>query len=180
MDVKECIKGRRSIRKFKDEKIPHGVIDSIVELASFAPSWKNSQTTRYIVIEDKDVIKKIAEDCVLGFGYNTKTMENAAALVLVTTVAGRCGYEKDGTPTTPKGDRWQNFDAGIAAQTFCLAAHEMGVGSVIMGIFDENEVSKVTEIPEGQELNAFIAIGYPDAEPAAPPRRSAAELVTYR
>ena len=71
------------------------------------------------------------------------------------------------------------FDAGIAAQTFCLAAHEKGVGTVIMGIFDERKVAEVVEIPEGQQLAAIIAMGYPaDGEVAAPPRKTAEQLLT--
>jgi hypothetical protein len=63
----------------------------------------------------------------------------------MTCVTGRCGYERDGSFSTPKGDRWEMFDAGIAAQTFCLAAHEMGLGTVIMGVFDENKVNEVID-----------------------------------
>lgn len=180
MDIKECIKGRRSIRKFKDEKVPHELIEEIVGLATYAPSWKNSQTTRYIVIEDRKVISKIANDCVLGFKYNTKTMENSPALVVLTTVTGRCGYEKDGTPTTPKEDRSENFDAGIAAQTFCLAAYEKGLGTVIMGIFDDDKVAEAAGVPEGQRVNALISIGWPDIAPDAPSRKTSDELLSFK
>ena len=80
MDVIKCIKERRSIRKFTGEKIPREIIDEIVDVAAFAPSWKNSQTTRYIVIDDRKLIDKIAEECVMGFKYNEKTLKNAQAL----------------------------------------------------------------------------------------------------
>ena len=72
-----------------------------------------------------------------------------------------------------KEDRWQNFDSGIAAQTFCLAAKERGLGTVILGYFDEAEIAKVMEIPEGQGVGALIAIGYPAEEPAPVPRNTA-------
>ena len=88
--------------------------------------------------------------------------------------------EKDGSYTTPKEDRWEMFDAGIAAQTFCLAAHEKGLGTVIMGIFDENKVGQVVEIPEGQTLAAIIPIGFPaDGEVACPPRKAAEDLISF-
>lgn len=180
MDVISCIKERRSVRKFEEKMIPHELIEEIVEAASYAPSWKNTQIVRYIVIEDKAKIEKLAEDSVLGFEYNTKTMKNAAALVLVTMVKGRCGYEKDGSFSTPKGDGWQMFDAGVASQTFCLAAHAKGVGSVIIGVFDEAKVEEVIVIPEGQQLAAIIPIGYPKFAPETPKRKGVEDLISYK
>lgn len=180
MDLITGIKERRSIRKFQDKKVPHELLEEIVNTAAFAPSWKNTQIARYIVVEDREKIQAIAsDDCTLGFSYNVKTMAHAPALVLLTMVKGRSGYEKDGSFTTPKGDRWEMFDAGIAAQTFCLAAHEKGLGTVIMGIFDENRVASIVDIPQGQQLAAIIPIGYPDGVPTAPPRKDASQLLTF-
>ena len=182
MDLITGIKERRSIRKFQDKKIPHEVLEEIVNVAAFAPSWKNTQISRYIVVEDREKIAALAtEETCLGFPYNCKTMSRAAAIVVQTVVNGRSGYEKDGSFTTPKGDRWEMYDAGIAAQTFCLAAHEKGVGTVIMGIFDENKVAEIIDIPEGQQVAALIAIGYPaeGVEVAAPPRKDASVLLSF-
>ena len=72
------------------------------------------------------------------------------------------------------------FDVGAACQTFCLAAHEAGLGTVIMGIWDEDGITELLDIPETQELAALIAIGYPDIEPEAPRRKSVEDLLTYR
>lgn len=179
METLKCIETRRSIRNFKDTPVPHDVIEAIVKAASYAPSWKNTQVARYIVIEDKAIQEKIANDAVLGFSYNTGTITKAAALVVVTTVKGRSGYEKDGSFTTSKEDRWEVFDAGIATQTFCLAAHDMGIGSVIMGIFDDSKVAELIQLEEGQKVAALISIGYPDEEPAAPKRKAVEELVRF-
>ena len=72
------------------------------------------------------------------------------------------------------------FDVGVACQTFCLAAKEQGLGTVIMGMFDEDEISKLIELPEDQELAALIAIGYPDIEPEAPKRKTVDVLLQYK
>ena len=83
-------------------------------------------------------------------------------------------------PTAPKKeDRWQMFDVGVASQTLCLAAHEAGLGTVIMGIWDEDGITDLLHIPEDQELAALIAIGYPDIVPDAPKRKSVDDLLTY-
>lgn len=180
MDLIKGIQERRSIRKFKEMPVPHEVIEAVVAAASFAPSWKNTQTARYIVVEKKELIQTIASDAYMaGFSYNVKTVAGAPALVILTTVKGRSGYERDGSFSTPKGDRWEAFDAGIAAQTFCLAAHEKGLGTVIMGIFDEQKIAELIGLPEGQEIAALIPVGYPDVNPEAPKRKAASELLTF-
>ena len=180
MDLITGIKERRSIRKFQDKKVPHEVLEEIVNIAAYAPSWKNTQITRYIVVEDREKIAALAtEECCLGFTYNCKTMSKAPAMVIQTVVNGRSGYEKDGSFTTPKGERWEMYDAGIAAQTFCLAAHDKGVGSVIMGIFDENKIAELIALEEGRKVAALIAVGYPDEAPELPKRKEVEELVRF-
>jgi nitroreductase len=178
MDFTNCVEGRRSIRKFKAQSIDRGVIESIVKTASFSPSWKNTQVVRYILIEDKVKLKYISENCILGFEKNAPTIMNASALMLVMVISGRSGYERDGSFSTGKEDRWEMFDAGIATQTFCLAAFNEGLGTVIMGYFDEKEVSKVVNIPEGQKLAAMVAIGVPEEIPEMPKRKTVEELLT--
>ena len=71
------------------------------------------------------------------------------------------------------------FDAGIATQTFCLAAHELGLGTVILGIFDET-VSEVLEIPEDRELVNIICIGHPAESPEAPKRKTVDDLLLFK
>jgi nitroreductase len=179
METLKCIETRRSIRKFKADQIPHETIKEIISSASFAPSWKNTQVTRYVVIDDVALKNKIADEATLGFAYNTGTIKNAPQLVVVSLVHGRSGFERDGSYTTSKEDRWEVFDTGLATQTFCLAAHEKGVGSVILGIFDENKVADIINLDEGQKVSALIAIGYPDEEPAAPKRKGVEDLVKF-
>lgn len=179
MEALECIKTRRSIRKFKEEPVARETLNAIVEAASMAPSWKNTQISRYHIVENKDILKEIADNCVLDFEFNQKTISRAPQLVVVSMIEKRCGYEKDGSYTTSKEDRWEMFDAGIASQTFCLAAHDMGVGTVILGIFDEDKIAKAISLPESQKVAALIAMGYPNQECEAPKRKTVEELVNY-
>ncbi len=180
MEAIECLKTRRSVRKFAEGMVPKDVLEQIVEAASFAPSWKNTQVVRYTVVENVDTIQKICDEALLDFALNQKTVGRATQLVVVSAVEKRCGYEKDGSFSTSKGDGWEMFDAGIATQTFCLAAHAMGVGSVIMGIFDEHKLGQIVGLPEGQKAMALLAIGYPAFTPDTPPRKSVADLLTIK
>ena len=129
MNVTECLKTRRSIRRFKADPVDHSIIDSVVSSASYSPSWKNTQITRYIAVETPSLLSEIAEECVPDF--NAKIIRQAPLLMAVTFVKGRCGYERDGSFSTKKGDRWQMFDAGISCQSFCLSAGDHVLGSVI-------------------------------------------------
>ena len=178
MEFSDCIRGRRSVRRFSDREIDRADIERIVDMARYSPSWKNSQTVRYHVVLDEGAKGEIARGGVCGFERNTKTIDSSRALVVVTTVTGICGYEPDGSFSTAQQDRWEAFDAGAAAQTFCLAAHAKGLGSVILGIFDEPAIRAIVPLPQSERLAALIALGYPlEAPKAAPPRKEVDELL---
>lgn len=178
MDAISCIKGRRSIRNYEDKAVDRAVIEEIIDVASFAPSWKNTQVTRYVVVDNKDKIKEIAERFTTCFSYNGGTIGKAAALIAVTALKGRSGVERDGSFTTKREASWLMFDAGCAVEAFCLAAHDKGLGTVIMGIFDDG-LSDYLQIPEDRELVNLICLGYPAESPEAPKRKTVADLVSY-
>ena len=171
MNTVDCIKSRRSIRRFKPDSVKHSLVEEIISAASFSPSWKNTQITRYIAIEDPSLLGKIADDFTPS--YNSDIIRQTPVLIAVTYIKGRCGFERDGSYTTEKKDRWQMFDAGVAA-------HEYGLGTVIMGVFDESGISSLLDIPKERELAALIALGYPDIEPSAPKRKTVEDLLQYR
>ena len=102
---------------------------------------------------------------------NKLNIQSAPALVILTTVNGIAGYEKDGSFTTSKGTHWESFDAGIACQTFCLTAYDKGFGTLIMGIFDETQIRTIIQLPETESIAALIAVGYADEAPHAPHRQ---------
>ena len=180
MNTLESIHGRRSVRKFKAEKVDRETIEKIVAAAAYAPSWKNTQVTRYHVFDNQEIKSTIANKYTLGFSYNTGTIEAAPQVVAITAVKGRSGIERDGTCTTNKGDAWLMFDAGVATQTFCLAAHDLGLATVIMGIFDRKGLQEHLQLPEGQELMALIALGHPAEVGPAPKRKDVETLLSYR
>uniref|UniRef100_UPI0040571935 nitroreductase family protein n=1 Tax=Acetatifactor sp. TaxID=1872090 RepID=UPI0040571935 len=178
MTAKECITGRRSIRQYTDQPVSHELLSQIVETASYAPSWKHTQIVRYIAVEG-ETKQKLAK-LTSAHPNNGKIMENAPMVIAVTIIKGRCGYERDGSYTTKRGDSWQMFDAGVASEAFCLAAYEQGLGTVIMGIFDQEEASDLLDIPEDRDLVALIPIGYPAEAPVAPRRKPVEDLLSYK
>lgn len=176
----DLLTGRRSVRKFTDAPVTKELIEEIIDVTKYAPSWKNTQSVRYVAVTDKELKDKIASDCVMDFEFNRNIINAAPCLMVLTTVNKRSGYERDGSFSTSKGEHWQSFDAGVAAQTFCLAAYEKGLGTVILGVYDGEKVAEVLEIPEEKSVSALIPIGYPAEEPKAPKRKDVEELLSIR
>jgi nitroreductase len=179
MDTNDCIRGRRSIRRYTRRPIEKETLEQIVGLAAYAPSWKNTQIARYTFITERAVIERIANECVLGFTHNTSILLNCNVLAVQSVVVKHSGYERNGTFSTAMGTHWESFDAGVSAQTFCLAAHELGVGTCILGVFDAQKVSEAINLPSTQAVSCLIPMGYPAENPAAPARKSAGELIRY-
>ena len=148
MELIKGIKERRSTRKFTDQAVSEEEIRAIVSAAAYAPSWKNTQTAHYIAIINQAKKQEIADTCVMGFAGNQRIIGQAPVLIVETTVNERSGYERDGSFSTSKGTHWQSYDAGLAGEAFCLAAWEKGLGTVIMGIFEEAKVKEALQIPE--------------------------------
>lgn len=180
MTAKDCIIGRRSVRSYSDKAVTTEQLKKLVDMAAYAPSWKNSQTVSYIAVMDEELKARIADECVGGFAGNQRVIKNAPVLIIQTTRDGDSGFEKDGAFSTSKGSHWQSFDAGIAAEAFCLAAYSMGLGTLIMGLYDEECVKKVLSITEGISVSALISLGYADSEPNAPKRKVVDELLKIR
>lgn len=179
MEALECIKTRRSVRKFTEQPVDRALLEQVVAAAAYAPSWKNTQIARYTVVTDPAKKQRLADECMMDFAFNQKTSSHAPALVVVTAITGRSGYERDGSFSTSQGTHWQSFDAGVAAQTFCLAAHALGLGTVIMGIFDEAKVRAVLDLPAEQMVSAIIAIGHPAEQPVCPKRKGVDTLLQF-
>lgn len=181
MDTMTCINTRRSVRRFLERPVPREIIAGAVRLAQMAPSWKNTQTVRYIWVDDRKLKNTLAEQAVMGFRKNTDNLLSAPGMMIVATVHGISGYETDGTPTTGKGSHWESFDAGLAVQTLCLALHDAGLGSVIMGLFDAEKITELAKIPAGQQVSCILAVGYPAEGPHGKAvRKSPEEVLSFR
>lgn len=177
MNAKECIMSRRSIRSFTDTPIDHDLISQIVETASYSPSWKNTQIVRYIAVEGE--LKDKLSKCTSAYGRNGEIIAAAPMCIVVTIVKNRSGFERDGSYSTHRGNGWEMYDAGVASQSFCLAAHEQGLGTVIMGIFDDADVAELLDVPQDRDVIALIPIGYPAEAPIAPRRKTVEELLSF-
>ncbi len=175
------LKERRSIRAYKDEIVSREIMDKIFEAARFAPSWANYQIARYTCISNPEKIAALINDGVKGFVYNINTLKNAKNVLVLSFVKGKSGKLDLTKPeyATAQENSWEIFDAGIACQTFCLAAHAYGVGTCIMGVIDNDGIAKVAELPEDETVGALIVYGYPEGEIPGTTRKETSEIVRY-
>ena len=102
MTAKDCIRERRSIRRFKADPVDHALLREIIETASYAPSWKHTQIARYIAVEG-ELKDKIAAECTSAWPKNGEIIAQAPMLIAVTFLTGRSGFERDGSFSTAKG-----------------------------------------------------------------------------
>jgi len=175
-DLMSIIKGRRSIRRFENKPIPDSDLQQVLEAVQWSPSWANTQCWEIIVIKEAAVKEKLKE----SFPSTNPAIVGLTEAPVVIALCGKLqssGYYK-GQVTTKFGD-WFLFDLGIACQSLCLTAHTLGLGTVIVGLFDQDKAAKTLGVKEGYELVSLIPMGYPAKAGAAPRRREIAEFTHY-
>lgn len=186
MDTLAAITDRRSIRKFQDQKVPRESIEEILELAVKAPSGKNRQPWRFVVLEGKkkdelveimgNVIEVLNEE-----GVNTgscrgtiKAIEQAQAIIFVFNAYSR--LEKD-----YNNYRWLTDiqSIGGAIQTMILAAQDLGLGTLwICDVFYADQ-EICSWLNRDDELVAAVAIGYADESPHPRQRKHWKEITEW-
>ena len=139
-----------------------------------APSWKNSQTTRWYVVEDPEKLEEIR---LALHAINQQKVANAALLVsaYVRDIAGFTKGEAD----NEVGNGWGAYDLGLHDAYLILAAKDAGYDTLIMGLRDADKIRSLLSIPEEEEILSVIAIGKRAEEPALRPRKPLEEIVTF-
>lgn len=176
MDLMDVIKGRRSIRKYKSDPVPEEVLQIVLEAVRWAPSWANSQCCELIVVKDPKVKSDLAT-ALSKTNPSLSSMTEAPLVLVLCGIKGISGYYK-GQPTTEKGD-WLMFDTGLAMQNLCLAAHSLGLGTVVVGNFNHQKVAEILGVPQNIEVVAMTPLGYRATEGSTPKRKELSQFVFY-
>ena len=181
MDIFEVIRTRRSIRRFKDKPVEDEKIRTLLEALRQSPSWSNLQCWRLIVVRDKITREKISnlsyvESFFAPLGYKANPSRKGIAEAPVVIIA--CA------DPSQSGVLWdQPFymtDIGIAAQNLMLAAHALGLGTVFVGVFKEEKLRDLLNIPQNIRIVGIFPIGYPlEEKTEGPPRKPLNEIVVY-
>ena len=177
MELTKAIYERRSIRRYTEAEITVGEIEKLIGAAQMAPSWKNSQTARFFVAHSTEAKEK-AIDALAEF--NKRRAANASCIIICAVKKGISGYDEDGNSATHLGHGFECFDNGLAVQNICLAAYDMGYGSLIMGLYDEQKMREAFEIPGDYALTSIVAIGKGSICPDAPIRLEMEEVLVIK
>ena len=174
MEFTELIEVRRSVRRYAKSEIAKDEMEKIVADALNAPSWKNSETTRYYAAIGDEAKNRMWKEALPGF--NAANSADSAALVAVTFVPGESGF-MGSDPADELGNMWGAYDCGLASSYFVLAAKNRGWDTLIMGIRDADKVKSILGIPAGETLMSVIAVGKAAVKPIKVPRKPVAEVL---
>jgi nitroreductase len=177
MELNKVLKERRSIRKYKDQKVEHELIEQCLNAAILAPSWKNSQTARYYVIESDEMLKTFKEEALPEF--NANNCANAPVLIVTAFQKNHSGFDKDGTPTNECGQGWGYYDLGLHNMNLLLKATELGLGTLVMGIRNESKIRELLDIANDEIIVSVIALGYKDIDPQMPIRKEVNTITKF-
>lgn len=172
-DFMEVIKGRRSIRRYLSKDISDETMQTVLETVRWSPSWANSQCWELVLVRDQG-LKKDLQATVSERNPSTNSVVDASVLVALCGKLKSSGYYKGSAPT--KFGDWFMFDLGIMCQTLCLAAHAVGLGTVVVGLFDHDRAGEIIGLPEDHEVVALIPMGYSDQQPSPPKRKEVNEF----
>ena len=173
MEFKDLTLERRSVRKYSSAP-SHEELAEILTQAQLAPSWKNSQTTRWYVVETPEKHEAIREAL---HEINRHKVENAA-LIVSTYVRNIAGFTK-GEADNEVGNGWGAYDLGLHDAYLLLAAKDAGYDTLIMGLRDAEKIRAILNIAEDEEILSVISIGKRAEEPALRPRKSLEEVVKF-
>ncbi len=179
MELLEVIKGRRAVRKYKPTPIKDEDLNAILEAARWAPSWRNSQCWRFILVRDPEIRARLAET-LPETNLALPAIEEQAPLVIVACAElGKSGYSRKGQRATNKGEWWYMFDTALALQNMVLMAHSLGLGTVHVGRFDAAKAAQILELPENIVVVEMIPLGYAAEQPEVKSRKELSEIVFH-
>jgi nitroreductase len=162
MDVAQAIRNRYSCRSYHDKPLEQDKLRAVLEAARLAPSAKNLQDWRFVVVTDKQTKKKV-----VAAANNQTFLETASVIIVACTVSDhvmRCGQAVG------------PIDVAIALEHMCLEATELGLATCWIGSFYPDKVKQILDIPDNVMIVELLALGYP-ADTARQSRREAIDQI---
>lgn len=177
MDILDVLKGRRSIRNFRPDPVPDSLLAVLFEAVRWTPSGGNIQPWEIVVIRDENRKKALRET----LGENNPASRAIQEAPVLLALCGRVGVpaEYQGKVHTKFGDGWLLFHLGSAAQNLCLAAHAVGLGTLMTGFFDHDRARDLLEVPPGYEVVLLVPVGLPGRVPRPPARRAVEDFIHF-
>ncbi|NLS75939.1 MAG: nitroreductase [Chloroflexi bacterium] len=189
MSTLEVIAQRRSIRRFRDTPVPRELIEQVLLAGTQAPSAKNRQPWRFFVVQGDKRAEMVAAmrqgiEKLKGYGVHPGSSENTARIMARAPVTILV-YNPDRewkAPAEPIDMIMETMDTqsiGAAIQNMCLAAVELGLGTLWIGDTTYALEELNAWLGDGSQMVAALSLGYPDESPSARPRKSVSEVTTW-
>ncbi|MDD4108256.1 MAG: nitroreductase family protein [Prolixibacteraceae bacterium] len=174
MDFAELVKRRQSDRKYSPVAVEKEKLVQCLEAARLAPSANNSQPWKFIVVDDPGLKDKIA-DCSASMGMNKFT--SRAPVIIAVVLEKQNILSSLGSFIRRK--EYRLMDIGIAVSHFCLQATDLGIGTCIIGWFDEKRVKKLLDVDRTKRLPLLISVGYSGSPLRKKTRKSFEEISSW-
>jgi len=174
MKFLDLVKARQSVREYLSKEVEREKIERCLEAARLAPSANNSQPWSFIVVEDprlKDAVARNTFDKLISF--NRFSLQ---APVLILIISERPSFfSRIGSAIKDK--QFSLIDIGITAEHFCLQATEEGLGTCMLGWFNEKGVKALLNISPSQRVELIITMGYPESNQIRPKKRKSIDQI---
>lgn len=170
MDIFHAFRNRRSIRQYKNTHVEREKIEQVLDAARLAPSWRNLQCWRFLVLTCPEkigvLLSAFADD-----NPGKKAFLQAPVAIVACANPSESGLNH--------GIEYFVADTAIAFEHICLAAHALGLGTCWMGVFDETDMKAKLKIPDNVRIVGVTPLGYPDQEPKPRPRKELSEIAFF-
>lgn len=171
MNFLEIAQTRRSLRTYLDKPVEKEKLEYVLECARLAPSWKNMQCWRFIVIDEAEGREAVAQS--MGESNPGRKALMTAPLIVVL-----CAVPKESEVWEGKDNMM--LDAGLAMEHLILAATEQGLGTCWQGLFSEETIRAALDIPDDVRVVAMTPLGYAAEERRPRPRKAMSEIVFHK
>ena len=174
MNFEELILKRQSDRRYLPDPVAKEDIVKCLEAARMSPSACNSQPWKFVVVDDKEKLAVMSE-AAEGFGMNRFT-HNVPVMIAVVlekmNASARLG-------SLVKRKDYCMLDLGMAVEHFCLQAADLGLGTCIMGWFDEKRIKQILGVPDSRRVQLLISLGHPSGPTRVKARKPLDEISSW-
>ena len=166
MDIEKAIKTRRSVRAYKPEEVSKKKLEKVLEAGRLAPSARNLQEYKFVVVRDKKKIEDLAE------AANSQSFISQAPLVIAVVSLSPERFMSCGVPSYA-------VDGAITTIQMMLAATSEGLGTCRIGAFSQERVKEILDIPYQYKVVSLFPLGVPDDSPKPKLRKEIEEITCY-
>lgn len=172
MDFSELIRCRQSVRSYSDRLVEKSKIDALIEAVRLSPSASNSQPWKLIIVDDQQKKNAVARATFSKLVSFNKFAVQAPVVAILTIERPKMISQIGGHL---KDRDFPLIDIGIAAAHLCLQAADLGLGSCMIGWFDEDAVREIAGIPKQRRIGLLVTLGYSADEKRRPKLRKQRE-----